>query len=457
MSGILLRSGTLREFKPLGVEGQPVYAASVQLREAIRLKIGREAADCLAIAQPNENGERIDWYAPMEGDVVPWSSATEDERAGAQRQLEVLHQDLRETAAGILGTQADSGNREKQLFAQLLDKSVHFPGSEHIYLVDGRPVVTFWGFAGRDGVVPAALPNLRAAAPATTASEPPAIPIPPAAKKSRRWWWWLLWLLLLILLLWLLLFVLRACAPRVSLPLGLGQIDLPGLPPAVEPDEHGRVILPDGRVLLPDGTLVSAETDAPAIVKENDLIPDPAPPEGMPALTDDAGTSTDTPPADLAVDANEAASIPQDGPEAGTAADAASVELHIPDQAIASQSTDFLNGRWWADVGIQDAQTGKPVQLQYLFNEGSGHVSVRRGDGVTCSGSVSAAIDNGDLAIRSEQQVRCTDGSQYAMPQVVCVPMAQSAARCSGQYQNQQFPLSMRQTPDTPSSSPAEP
>jgi len=234
MSGILLRSGTLREFKPLGVEGQPVYAASVQLREAIRLKIGREAADCLAIAQPNENGERIDWYAPMEGDVVPWSSATGDERAGARRQLEALHQTLRETAAGILGAHTDAGNREQQLFAQLLDKSVHFPGNEHIYLVDGRPVVTFWGFAERDGAVPAPLPNLHAPVPATTAPEPPAIPIPPTAKKSRRWWWWLLWLLLFLLLLWLLLFVLRACAPRVSLPLGL-EIDLPGWPPVVKP------------------------------------------------------------------------------------------------------------------------------------------------------------------------------------------------------------------------------
>ena len=51
MHGALLRSGSLQEFNVLGVEGQPVHSAALQLREAIRLKIGREAADCLAIPQ----------------------------------------------------------------------------------------------------------------------------------------------------------------------------------------------------------------------------------------------------------------------------------------------------------------------------------------------------------------------------------------------------------------------
>ena len=83
MHGALLRSGSLQEFNVLGVEGQPVHSAALQLREAIRLKIGREAADCLAIPQKNESGDRIDWYAPFEGDVVPWSAAVSEERDSA--------------------------------------------------------------------------------------------------------------------------------------------------------------------------------------------------------------------------------------------------------------------------------------------------------------------------------------------------------------------------------------
>jgi len=124
MSGALLRTGNLQEFKALGVDGQPVYSAALQLREAIRLKMGREASSCLAIPQPNETGDRIDWYAPAEGDVIPWSAATVEERADAYAQLEVMHAKLGATSESM---RADAQNREKQIFGRLLKKPFTFP------------------------------------------------------------------------------------------------------------------------------------------------------------------------------------------------------------------------------------------------------------------------------------------------------------------------------------------
>ncbi|MFD2838854.1 SrfA family protein [Azotobacter vinelandii] len=123
MPGALLRTGTLREFRALGVDGQPVHGVALQLREAIRLKMQREAADCLAIPQSNEAGDRIDWYAPFEGDVVPWSAATAEERIQARARLEAMQARLRATGENM---RDDVQNREKQVFGRLLEKGPVF-------------------------------------------------------------------------------------------------------------------------------------------------------------------------------------------------------------------------------------------------------------------------------------------------------------------------------------------
>src|SRR5471032_2336367 len=38
----------------------------------------------------------------------------------------------------------------QQLFGALLAKAIQFPDQNHVYLVDGRPVLTFWGFVHLD-------------------------------------------------------------------------------------------------------------------------------------------------------------------------------------------------------------------------------------------------------------------------------------------------------------------
>jgi uncharacterized integral membrane protein len=459
MPGALLRTGNLQEFKALGVDGQPVYSAALQLREAIRLKMSREDASCLAIPQPNETGDKIDWYAPYEGDVVPWSAATAEERRGAYQQLEAMHRKLGDTSTAM--TQ-EGQSREKQIFGRLLEKAVHFPDSEHVYLVDGKPVVTFWGFTDQAGsYVHDPLLCLRPAAPAVAPVASPAAPLtppPPLATAApvvvakRSWWRWLLWLLPFLLLLLLLLFLLRACAPNVSLPLGLDQVDLPGFPavprvavPGV--DLHGVGVggattgadasLPDGALpdgALPDGSEPPADqpkTEDPAAEQPP---ADPNQPENKPeAKPEDA----QQPPAEPQQEQPKPREQPpgKDVPQ----------DLSIPPQALKTGSTEFLNGSWKAGAGIQDAQTGKPMQLEYDFKDGKGQVKVRRGDGVECAGDVNAAMQGGKLAINSQGQAKCNDGSSYKLPEVSCSPDSRSAADCSGKYENQQFPMSMRQ------------
>jgi hypothetical protein len=456
----------------------------LQLRKAIRLKIGSEAANCLAIPQPNESGDWLDWYAPLEGDVVPWSAASEAERAQAYTQLERLHEHLLSTANSM----RDDENREKQLFARLLDMTKNFPGSSHVYLVDGKPVVTFWGFTDRAGsyehdplfclrplppavavshasyadqvMPPAATPS----APAVQATPPvPAVTNGSKRQSDSRWRRWL-WLLLLPLLLLSLLFLLRACAPQVSLPLGLNRIGLPGLPaPAV--DANGRaggmlgieaneqrpgwkagaegtdIGAPGGQPVEQPLTedqkaargqaLEQAPTGDQKIAGEQPVEPGGKPevPAGDPQLGEPPPSQN--PPPDMDIPQSEPGIPPP--------------ELNIPPQALEKGSLDFLNGRWKAGAGIQDAQTGKPLRLDYEFQNGKGQVRVLRGDGVECSGPVTAEMRDGGLAITSQKQARCNDGGNYRLPEVLCKPGSQSATDCSGNYQNQQFPMSMRQ------------
>jgi hypothetical protein len=122
----------------------------------------------------------------------------------------------------------------------------------------------------------------------------------------------------------------------------------------------------------------------------------------------------------------------------------------IPDSALNSGSTRFLEGSWSAGAGIQDAATGKPVRLEYDFSQGNGQgrVTVKRGDGVQCTGSVGAQMQGRSVQINDRGTAKCTDGSTMALPKVTCTPGAGNQAACQGQYDNgTSFPVSMRHAP----------
>lgn len=97
---------------------------------------------------------------------------------------------------------ADAQNREKQIFGRLLEKTIHFPDSDHVYLVDGKPVITFWGFTDHAGTYDhdpllCLRPPVPSAAPVAPLAPPPlAAAVPVEVVKKSRWWRWL-WLLLL--------------------------------------------------------------------------------------------------------------------------------------------------------------------------------------------------------------------------------------------------------------------
>jgi len=247
MAGSLLVSGNPQHYKAIGEGGQPVYAVAFQLREAIRLKAGASTANCLAIPQSNQHGSMVDWYAPVEGDVVPWSSASSQERDYALAKLDAAHRTLESAIEKMRLAESRDGQaeREKNTVLPLMSKVFYFPDTQFIYLVNGEPVIAFWGFHTQGAGLPAdPFVSLRPF-PAATAAPTAAATNEPA---RRSWWWWLLLLLLLLLLLF---FLWRSCAPVPSSP---SSASLPALPTqTVKPP-----VLPGQSAVPVDSTLRQA-------------------------------------------------------------------------------------------------------------------------------------------------------------------------------------------------------
>jgi len=537
MTGVLLNSGELKDYSALGDEGQPVYSVATQLREVIRARVGPAAANCLAIPKINENRSTVDWYANQSGTVVPWSAATPMERAVALESLDRYRQDV----VSALGSISGVSGREQQIIQSLKDKVFTHPDNTCVFLVDGEPVLTFWGFHA--GQAPMADPffHLRPppqapAAAASVTGAPSGAGAAGAATVvtavSRRPWWH--WLLLALLLLALLFLLLRACAPSDT---SSGTPVQPAIserttestvdetpPPAldtttVEPEieqtrpdavseleivpsdqrvdrvqelDVSRQVLGDSVVELPDasGTTVvdddGVALDAAQPMVDHTLMPEelateelateglgaeelgteapetevpgseaPLPeaqPEALPTdLADAQAPDQVAPPEITDPDATPQPPSAQADTAAGDTAGggpALGPRMQIPADATQTGSVSFLDGRWRAAGGLQDAKTGKPVRW-YNFKDGKGTVTIEKAEGVRCQANASSRMDNGRLLIVGDGGVaQCTDGTSMALPTIACTPGQNGQADCTGVASDgKPLPIMIRQSP----------
>ena len=444
MAGMLLRSGSVKHFRPLGATGNPVYRAASQLRVAMRRHLGQETADYFAVPQQDDKGDTIDWYAPMEGNVVPWTAATAEERIAAKRRLVAAQEALGERSRAL---QAGEGS-EQQIFGRLLALATRIPSEDHVYLVDGRPVMTFWGFADRDapdyqdvlGALDTGEDQVVDAAAVGDANADSAASRRERAAGWRRWltWPWLLLPLLLLGLLGLLLFGLRGClpvgGPGVLVPESEPRATLEPKPDVLPPVEReagvaGNDASESEAGLTQSGTLrrrtaVDEIHEDGVVGRSGDILGrDADTAEGSVVPVPEPGTSAEgagakgteaeepkaepgspepaLPPEDEAGKAGPEKDASAPMPEAPTdqppavggdrgadagqtagpeAAQETGPPLTIPRDAAEKGSTDFLNGRWRSVTGLQDA-AGNPVQLEYDFKDGKGTATLKQNVG----------------------------------------------------------------------------
>lgn len=459
----------------LGENGQPVHSAALQLLETLKRKQHMACVNCLAIPQPNEAGDHIDWYAPMEGEITAWSAASFEQREQALVTLDQCQRTLEQVSAQM----RTADTQGQKLFGALLGKVMNFPSDDYVYLVDGQPVITFWGFVKTGqkphkalSLKPSPAPTPDPSTAAPLAEPVPETPLPKRAlisdvpvKRTGFNWRWLWWLLLLLLLIPLLLWGLRGCqhwpwthhalpTSAASLPVTSPDTSFtsPSSPSVDVVSPVPRSHLSTGSGTAPDVALASTSTNTsvvggPALgsainaanAPTNGMVAAPSgstPPTSVPAGR--TSSPERLPPVDMRFDAplqqNRPAAAPDDNEPRLSPHTPTDLAEAYPDLATQIAGLDTLNGRWKVGLGIQDARTGRPLTLDYHFKNGQGTVTLDKGGNVRCEGAVGAMNGEDALYISKQPYMRCSDDSRYETPAVRCAHGSTNALNCQGRY-----------------------
>ncbi|HBZ8960130.1 TPA: ssrAB-activated protein [Citrobacter freundii] len=428
MAKTLLRSGNLDDYQAVGGGGQAVFDSALQIRETLRLRKQQAMVDCLAIPQINDNGDRVDWYSPIEGKAVAWKAADEEARFRALRYLG----STLENAAALSRKSLQSGKTSLQLFGSLLEKAIQFPGENHVFLVDGKPVITFWGFVNlnenpRDDV----LDCLR------LADIPPVVTVAEPEQEEET-------------------------PPEIT----FAEADAPLLTPVVElaePEPQPPVIVNEPEVTpplaqekparrlplwsLPVAAAIIAAIVGPLLWKQQTTQPVPE------------AAAVEVAKIDMAPLPALASALPLHRAEVTPAAkkekpvEGPVVIAAIPKDALVMDAnqmkagtTRFLNGNWRVLVDVKDPVSGKAPSLRYQIQANKGTARVVHGDNIVCRAEIFSGLhQSGELMIKSRGNARCTDGSRYPMPEITCKAGTNDVAACTARYDDHaEIPLTIK-------------
>ncbi|MGG5158904.1 ssrAB-activated protein [Citrobacter portucalensis] len=431
MAKTLLRSGNLDDYQAVGGGGQAVFDSALQIRETLRLRKQQAMVDCLAIPQINDSGDRVDWYSPIEGKAVAWKAADEEARFRALRYLG----STLENAATLSRKSLQSGKTSLQLFGSLLEKAIQFPGENHVFLVDGKPVITFWGFVNlnenpRDDV----LDCLR------IADVPPVVTVAEPEQEEE-------------------------ITPEIT----FAEADAPLLTPVVdlpkptEPEPQPPVIVNEPEVTappvqekpirrlplwsLPVAAVIIAAIVGPLLWKQQTIQPGPAVAAVEVAKVDMAPLPALTSALPLHR-AEVTPAVKKEKPVEGPVVIAA-----IPKDALVMDAnqmkagtTRFLNGNWRVMVDVKDPVSGKAPSLRYQIQANKGTARVVHGDNIVCRAEIFSGLhQSGELMIKSRGNARCTDGSRYPMPEITCKAGTNDVAACTARYDDHaEIPLTIK-------------
>ncbi len=448
MAKTLLRSGDLDDFQAVGGGGQAVFDSALQIREALRLRKQQALVDCLAIPQVNDEGDRVDWYSPIDGRSVSWKAADEEARSRAREHLE----NTLDSAYALSRKCLQSQKTAQQLFGSLLEKALQFPGENHVFLVDGKPVITFWGFvnlneSARENVLDC-LREPEPEVPEITLLPEPEPEEEPAVEVTFS----------------------QADAPLLSpqpeIKLQPEPVEAPPVQAAPTPEPAPVAATPAkkrrryGLWALPVAAAVAAAIATPLLLKQQE-VPAPAP------------VIAKAEPIEIAPPVMQAAPIPAltaklplhqaevSAPAETVAEKPAAKEpvviSAIPKGALVMDavevkigSTKFLNGNWRVDLDVKDPVTGKAPAVRYQIQNNKGAARIVHGKNITCRADLFSGLhETGELLIKSRGNARCSDGTRYPMPDISCKAGSNDVAECSARFDAKTtVPVTFRKTGD---------
>lgn len=193
-----------RDLQPLGTAGQTAIECWSVLSTLLMREIDPAHAALLAEPVVNPGRGETDWYADGNTPAVPLTMADPTTRDAAKGERTRLEEDIRALAARKRAAVAESD----RFLGDMLLLALSVPGDDHVYVVDGHPVLIAWGHAPSGGAPEqVALTGLREGPPGPMEILPPPV-LPTAVTAQRRWWLPVLLAALLLPLLALLLFFL---------------------------------------------------------------------------------------------------------------------------------------------------------------------------------------------------------------------------------------------------------
>jgi hypothetical protein len=445
MAGPLLSSEPLQRYRALGLAGDPVWHAAGQLRAAIAQRLSREHADLLAIPEVDQSGHRIDWYAPFDGETQRLADLGEAERTAVLEKARRLHGDLAGLADAMEAPQRSGAERN---FARLLRHALTAPGEETLHVVDGRPVMTFWGFAADQalpGVFLASPPRPPMSAPPAPFAQGIAASAPAAAllgsQPRSTWWQWLLLAAFLLLMLAVLAWIVRPYLPHIE-----SQLEAAARDRAIGMSVRHPLELQVARLdtLRRDNETLRLQlarlTDEVA-QKGGNCAAGVVGPDGVivgTIVTDKPIERGAAPGAKAGLDVDGAGAAGKANAPDGKDKQAADKKnepkpMVVPPEAKQKQDLAFLKGDWRSRTGLATPQGEKNLHPSYtLDDKGKGKVNFVQQDGSTCSAPAEARWDKGKLVIEEKSNPKCTDGRTYARNIVNCDVGPDGVAQCTG-------------------------
>ena len=197
----MLRIARLNKSKFAPVAGDPeqLLSAHGRLTALIKRHLSPVTASLLAKPVILPDSDDIEWYSDLQGQPQPLNSLPEKEQQQARQLL-----DDRLTSLANLAGELPKLDPEAGELQDLLRNALYFPGNEAVYIVNGQPVITFWGFRSIDVPAYSPLANIAPAHSATAAAAPASSELNSHPRSTRLlpWLGGLMLLTLLGLLLW---------------------------------------------------------------------------------------------------------------------------------------------------------------------------------------------------------------------------------------------------------------
>lgn len=143
-NSVRLRHHTFDGLREIGGFGQPLHVLYPQIRTVLASEIGSDAGHLLAEPMVDRTNNRIEWYGESDPDEKPVSVSElpEEERRSVIADINSLMERGRELAERYAG----SDDARKAQLGAILQAVLVPPAETDLFLVEGKPVITGWGF-----------------------------------------------------------------------------------------------------------------------------------------------------------------------------------------------------------------------------------------------------------------------------------------------------------------------